>query len=280
MAALTLNSITSVTLPGPFGLFLVILGGLIGSAAVWIAVDYTRVLRLRAKMPPGPFPYPVVGNVGRVPARKPWIAFERWSQEYKSPIVTIWTGNSPTVIVNDCWTASDLMEKRANIYSSRPHMVLVGDMLDETENNQTTMVYGDTWRLHRKIMASLLLTCYLASLDNVWYSIRPLAVRRCERTVNSKRTSLEYWLSTPWKDRMITSTQSRDTPARWSRSSAGDAESTQRMILWRRWPLHSCRWVPISPRLHNIWLKPTPGWSIYRHSSIPCPRSSNAKGRS
>ncbi|KAK1501331.1 cytochrome P450 98A3 [Colletotrichum tamarilloi] len=106
-------------------------------------------------MPPGPFPYPIVGNIGRVPAAKPYLIFEKWSKEYDSPLITIWTGNRPTIVVNDCWAASDLLDKRAQIYSSRPHSYLA-DAFDETENNQTSLVYGDKWRLHRRITVSCL----------------------------------------------------------------------------------------------------------------------------
>jgi hypothetical protein len=126
--------------------------GLVGIPLLLITVDYVRILRLRRKMPPGPFPLPIIGTVGRIPMSKPWITFEKWAQDYRSPLITLWTGTVPTLVVNDCWTADDLMNKRANIYSSRPHMVLVGDMFDESTTNQTSLVYGDQWRLHRKIM--------------------------------------------------------------------------------------------------------------------------------
>ncbi|KAI8236849.1 hypothetical protein K4K55_003689 [Colletotrichum sp. SAR 10_96] len=125
---------------------------------LWIVASYSRVLYLRSRKPPGPFPYPIVGNIGQVPTEKPYVTFEKWSKDYNSPLITLWTGNRPTVIANDCWSASDLMDKRANIYSSRPASYLAGDMLDDTENNQTNLVYGDKWRLHRRITLELKLS--------------------------------------------------------------------------------------------------------------------------
>ncbi|KXH63426.1 cytochrome P450 98A3 [Colletotrichum nymphaeae SA-01] len=116
-----------------------------------VHASYSRVLYLRSRMPPGPFPYPFLGNIGQVPTEKPYLTFEKWSKYYHSPLITVWTGTRPTIIANDCWSASDLMDKRANIYSSRPDSYLAGDMLDDTENNQTNLVYGDKWRLHRRI---------------------------------------------------------------------------------------------------------------------------------
>ncbi|KAI1611220.1 cytochrome P450 [Exophiala viscosa] len=123
-------------------------------AALFIAllVDYLRILRFRQRLPPGPFPLPIIGNHLTIPLPKPWIAFEKWSQYYNSPLITIWLGRDPKIIVNDAWAACELMEKRADIYSSRPRMIINGDLLGTSKNNQTNLPYGDRWRLHRRIM--------------------------------------------------------------------------------------------------------------------------------
>jgi hypothetical protein len=127
------------------------LAGLVGLAAVVVLVDYVRILLLRRKLPPGPFPLPIVGNHLHLPKRKPWITFEKWSQYYNDPLITVWIGRAPSIFVNDAWAASDLMEKRANIYSSRPRHVVMGDFLHNTDSNQTLLTYGDKWRVHRKL---------------------------------------------------------------------------------------------------------------------------------
>jgi hypothetical protein len=119
--------------------------------AVALAMDYARMLRLRAKMPPGPLPLPIIGNVLQLPKCKPWYRFEEWGNRFESPIITVWFGRNPTVVLNDAWTASDLMDKRANIYSSRPSFVIPGVLMDGEKNNQTMLPYGDRWRLHRKL---------------------------------------------------------------------------------------------------------------------------------
>lgn len=114
--------------------------------------DWVRMLLLRRKLPPGPFPFPIVGNHFQTPGSKPWITWENWGQHYKSDLLTIWIGRHPRIIINDAWTASDLLEKKSDIFSSRPHLVVMGDAINCTTTNQTTLEYGDRWRVHRKLM--------------------------------------------------------------------------------------------------------------------------------
>ena len=64
----------------------------LAAVAVVVGVDYLRMLHLRSKMPPGPFPLPIVGNTLSLPANKPWIYFEELSKEYKTPLITYWIG--------------------------------------------------------------------------------------------------------------------------------------------------------------------------------------------
>ena len=49
-------------------------------------------LGLTEEQPPGPFPWPIVGNTFQLPDSKPWIYFERLSKEYKTPLITYWIG--------------------------------------------------------------------------------------------------------------------------------------------------------------------------------------------
>ena len=121
-------------------------------ATVVVFVDYGRMLLLRRKLPPGPFPFPIVGNHYQISKDRPWIQWAEWAEYYNNPMTTIWVGRGHCVIVQDAWVASDLLEKRADIFSSRHRFVVLGDLVDSTNTNQTTLVYGDRWRIHRKLM--------------------------------------------------------------------------------------------------------------------------------
>ena len=103
-----------------------------------ILIDYGRMLLLRRKLPPGPFPFPIVGNHYHITKDRPWIQWAAWAEYYDNPLTTIWVGREPRIIVQDAWVASDLLEKRADIFSSRPRFVVMGDVIDATHTNQTT----------------------------------------------------------------------------------------------------------------------------------------------
>lgn len=117
--------------------------------------SYIKVLILRRQLPPGPFPLPILGNHCGITRWRPWTQFEKWSQQYNNPMITIWLGNRPVVILNDALTASELLENRADIYSSRPRMVSMAELDGADITNQAVMPYGDRWRLHRKLTVSM-----------------------------------------------------------------------------------------------------------------------------
>jgi hypothetical protein len=117
-----------------------------------VAVDYARMLYRRRSLPPGPMPWPLFGNHFQTPKDRPWLEWEQWSNRYGSTMLTLWVGREPRIIINDAWDACELMEKRADIWSSRPHLIAMGDAINLSTTNQTVLPYGDRWRLHRRLM--------------------------------------------------------------------------------------------------------------------------------
>lgn len=91
-----------------------------------------------------------------LPDHKPWLWFEELSKQYDAPLVTVWIGRNPTVWINDAWAASELFEKRAGIYSSRPRMVVFAE-LGAGQSNLVNMYtwtpeQRERWRVQRKLM--------------------------------------------------------------------------------------------------------------------------------
>ncbi|KAF1951231.1 cytochrome P450 [Byssothecium circinans] len=126
------------------------------TAALGVLVDYAWMLYLRSKMPPGPLPWPIIGNTFQLPDHKPWIYFESLSKKYQTPLITYWIGRNPTVWINDAWAANELLDKRASIYCSRPRMLVFAE-LGAGQNNlvnmiTTTPAQRDRFRVQRKLM--------------------------------------------------------------------------------------------------------------------------------
>ena len=115
-----------------------------------LVYDLSRVLL----MPPGPIPIPFFGNASILPKSSAWITFQQWSQKY-GPMFTIWQGRRPTIVISDPQITYDLLEKRSNIFSSRPRTVAMGELLWEM-GSVLVQPYGKEWSIRRKLLHAAL----------------------------------------------------------------------------------------------------------------------------
>ncbi|KEQ81134.1 cytochrome P450 [Aureobasidium pullulans EXF-150] len=113
--------------------------------------DYAWMLHMHRRLPPGPVPLPLVGNTHMLPENKPWIYFEALAKKFDSPVITFWIGRNPTIWINDAWAASELLDKKAALYASRPKMLVFAELSGVGQYNLVNMRYGDRWRVHRKL---------------------------------------------------------------------------------------------------------------------------------
>ncbi|GAA6007074.1 cytochrome P450 [Rhodotorula paludigena] len=152
-------SLNETVLPGPdvidvaapFGLALdsreVLLGTLLFGLASVLVLIWPRKA---ANLPPGPKPGFFVGNRNQAPAAKPWRWFKDLNDQY-GDVVYLRMGQTPTVVLGSAQAAWDLLEKRSNIYSSRPRFIMGQELLS---NNMRGLMsgYNDTWRRWRKVL--------------------------------------------------------------------------------------------------------------------------------
>lgn len=94
-------------------------------------------------MPPGP-------KTIKTGISKPWLWFHELHQKY-GDVVYLQMGPTPTIILGSAQAAWDLLERRGNIYSSRPRFVMGGELLS---NNMRGLMTGYTpfWRRWRKLL--------------------------------------------------------------------------------------------------------------------------------
>ncbi|THU99237.1 cytochrome P450 [Dendrothele bispora CBS 962.96] len=100
--------------------------------------------------PPGPPPLPIVGNILDLPSDFPWLTFMQWSEKYHSDILHFTVGGSSTIVLNSMEAATELLEKRGKIYSSRPDFPML--KFAGYEWSFTTMPYGPRWSALRRLV--------------------------------------------------------------------------------------------------------------------------------
>ncbi|KAI0057325.1 cytochrome P450 [Artomyces pyxidatus] len=105
---------------------------------------------LRKRLPPGPAGLPWIGNKYQMPAVKPWRKLAEWNAQF-GPVVSLFLGGTPVIILGTAQAAWDLLEKRSDIYSSRPRFVVAGEILSDNKRG-LMMPAGERWRKFRKVL--------------------------------------------------------------------------------------------------------------------------------
>lgn len=77
------------------------------------------------------------------------VLFDKWRKQY-GPIFSFKVGRRLAIVLNDLKATSDLLDKRGDIYSSRPRMVVAHEILSGGKRGLSAP-YGDHWRRWRKL---------------------------------------------------------------------------------------------------------------------------------
>ena len=125
----------------------------------------SKIGRRPADYPPGPPTLPLIGNLHLMPKEKGHLQFQKWAKEY-GPVYSLMLGTKVMIVLSSDQAIKDLLDKRSNIYSSRPDMYL--GRIVSGQNRMLLMVsgtlrmlklwlikpqeYSDTWRMVRKIV--------------------------------------------------------------------------------------------------------------------------------
>ncbi|KAL4959505.1 cytochrome P450 [Aspergillus stella-maris] len=160
----SMPTLTLSVLVGLAGVLLYILGRL----------TYTDTEQ-NVPLPPGPPRKPIIGNFRDLPAsgEKDWVHWLKHKDLY-GPLSSITIFGQTIIIINDARIVFDLLEKRSNIYSSRPRMVFAGEMIG-WEDILAMQAYSDPFRAYRKAMHKVLGTKNSIAQFN---SLQEVEVRR------------------------------------------------------------------------------------------------------
>ncbi|THH08829.1 hypothetical protein EW145_g2435 [Phellinidium pouzarii] len=121
--------------------------------AAIIAAFFVKKVALSRKvgiLPPSPPCDPFIGNARFMPLESAWKVFAKWSKTYGDVIFASVLGR-PMLVVNSVAAARDLLEKKGAIYSDRPRMYVLGELMGWS-NTLPFLSYGERFRTHRRMM--------------------------------------------------------------------------------------------------------------------------------
>ncbi|KAF5391128.1 hypothetical protein D9757_003045 [Collybiopsis confluens] len=121
-------------------------------ASVIALLFVTRFLvkQTKGSLPPGPRGWPIIGNIFDIPNEYPWKVYRQWGRDFKTDIVTLRLPGPPLLVLNSAKSAEDLLVKRSAIYSDRPRMVMLNDLI-HADRNLALMPYGERFKAARKL---------------------------------------------------------------------------------------------------------------------------------
>ncbi|KZV73583.1 cytochrome P450 [Peniophora sp. CONT] len=118
------------------------------AAAMFIVKRMLSRSRPAQPLPPGPPRLPLIGNALDLPQKEPYKVYMEWGRKY-GPIMHGSVLGQPLIIVNNLAIATELLEKRATLYSERPTLPMAGE-LSGWDNVLALQHYDDRWRAYRR----------------------------------------------------------------------------------------------------------------------------------
>uniref|UniRef100_A0A8H8CLQ4 Cytochrome P450 n=1 Tax=Psilocybe cubensis TaxID=181762 RepID=A0A8H8CLQ4_PSICU len=124
------------------------LGGIIVCGIIDKAIRARRRNPRLLPRPPGPKGLPILGSALEMPREQPWLVYDQWFKVYGDMVYFEVLGQ-PFLVLGSLRRTTDLFDRRSSIYSDRPRMPMLIELMDWTFN-MVLMPYGPWWRQHRK----------------------------------------------------------------------------------------------------------------------------------
>ncbi|KAN0118658.1 Cytochrome P450 [Russula decolorans] len=116
------------------------------------AIAFLHMFRRRPALPfpPGPKGLPILGNALDMPRENPWLTYWQWGKKCNSDIVHANSLGTHVIVLNSAKAVRELFEKRSSIYSDRPPLPSLNQLLHMSWNI-AFLPYGPRWRTWRKV---------------------------------------------------------------------------------------------------------------------------------
>lgn len=104
-------------------------------------------------LPPGPPGEPLLGHLRVIPADFSERAYDRWSREYKSDILSFRILNQRIIVINSVQAAQELLNRRGINYSDRPQLALFNEVMGFGEMKAMSLLpWSPAWKLSRRML--------------------------------------------------------------------------------------------------------------------------------
>nr|WET52772.1 cytochrome P450 76BK1 [Petraeovitex bambusetorum] len=120
-----------------------------------LAYYYARPRRYPKKLPPGPYPFPIVGNMFQL-GERPNRSITKLAKTY-GPLMSLRFGSLLTVVVSSPEMAREVLQKYDHVFSSR----FVADAWEAFDHHTISVAFlpvGDRWRRMRKVFREVMLS--------------------------------------------------------------------------------------------------------------------------
>ncbi|KAJ2930257.1 hypothetical protein H1R20_g6805, partial [Candolleomyces eurysporus] len=101
-------------------------------------------------LPPGPKGLPLVKNLFQIPSEIQWVKYHEWSTELNTDIIHLQAAGIHIIVLDKYEVAVDLLESRSSIYSGRPRLAMLTELMGR-DFDLSLMDYGGVWRKHRRL---------------------------------------------------------------------------------------------------------------------------------
>lgn len=116
------------------------------------AVLYKQKEPVHLNYPPGPKPWPIIGNIHILNAEKPYLSFQELAKKY-GPVFSIKIGVQKMVVLSGYDTVKEALVTHAEAFSDRPNLPV---FMDATRGYGVILTNGHNWKAMRRFTLSTL----------------------------------------------------------------------------------------------------------------------------